>query len=1168
MRFLLTLLWSIVSLLVLALVVVTVLLTVFNDEVEAKLVEKIELNTGRNVEIQGGFGFRFNPRPTFFAKDIKMANADWASRPWMLEIDSLEASLSLSGLLHGEVQLSQVYAQKPKIWVEKNAALATQNWAFGKPREPKVFKRLADHLRIYSARVDNAEIRLDLGQKKTFIELSRIEGNTHYFNQSIDLIATGEMNGELLTIEAQLSTLKNMLLREPTNIEFKANFGSNTLTGQGEIQDLMRWQGHDIKLSMETPSLDALQAWASNKLMQTPKIKATARFIQTKKWPSARFEKINITSQALAGETMLKGRVARLQGWQGIDLSGEAHYPLAEIIRWKGKESSTDAMIDARFSLIGDKADSLALEIQSAILSGKGLQMEGKGRIAHILLAETEGIPFTVHLESLAQLNSMNNKRFFNTGAIDGKFMLKKKDSSLALDEIQISTFKQRLKLSGELDKLPNAQIGRFDLSANLVAEDIALINRLNTLKLPVFESTVLSGKVISQKAHIELPVFSASQSTKGLTLSAKGSITELKTLNINRAKLILKSNSVDDINQQFEMNLPALGKVELSGNLEGDIKNKFKINKIEGFINNSDQFFSIHNGRLNALGEDLKSAFDIGVDIRSLNNLPALLKSDINISGKLKGKGSAQLTSENLKDWSLSDIKVSVAGDNQGKILGSVKHFPASPEYALVADLKRISTKNLPKNKFIDDLKPENISAYAELNKTADAAHFSLNNIDGQFTLATGEASINIAGQVNNINQLKGLDVSFGLSSTDLDSIPYLQNLPFKENISGLLSVNLKGEPKQLEVNILKSRIGESDIQGQLNLVQANGENAKPRLTGGLVSNNLDVLALIKKQKRTRLFSESKIDLKALNDIDIKVSLDAKRFNGVIMQLADTHIDLIIENGVLNMPDMQGRAGAGNMAMWLTIDARQQPYNIVVTLKGDEIKPDHLNLFGQSQLIKGGTIDADIGLAGSGDSMASFMDHAFGKIQLQFHDTSLKNQNLELFGSDLLLGVLGVINPLKSDENNDYLPIECGVIHFPVVNGDAVASQGIAIKTDKVTVLGGGAIDLGSEELELLIKPKARKGLGISFGTSLNLAKVSGSFAKPKFSANSNALLQTTAAIGAAIASGGWTLLAQGLLDRTKANSDVCNQTLLKPNTKFLQFSVNPFEEERSSDQ
>ena len=122
MRFLLYLLWSLMSLLVIVLVVITVLLTVFQEEVEDRLVYSIERATGREIVIEGGFSFRFNPRPTFIANSVKMANASWANRPWMLEVDALQASLSLSRLLKGEVNLYGVEGHNPKVLIEQQIA--------------------------------------------------------------------------------------------------------------------------------------------------------------------------------------------------------------------------------------------------------------------------------------------------------------------------------------------------------------------------------------------------------------------------------------------------------------------------------------------------------------------------------------------------------------------------------------------------------------------------------------------------------------------------------------------------------------------------------------------------------------------------------------------------------------------------------------------------------------------------------------------------------------------------------------------------------------------------------------------------------------------------------------------------------------------------------------
>ncbi|MEA3291068.1 MAG: hypothetical protein U9Q71_01980, partial [Pseudomonadota bacterium] len=127
----------------------------------------------------------------------------------------------------------------------------------------------------------------------------------------------------------------------------------------------------------------------------------------------------------------------------------------------------------------------------------------------------------------------------------------------------------------------------------------------------------------------------------------------------------------------------------------------------------------------------------------------------------------------------------------------------------------------------------------------------------------------------------------------------------------------------------------------------------------------------------------------------------------------------------------------------------------------------------------------------------------------------------------------------------SDIANVECAVLNFPIKKGNINAKRTIAIKTDKLTLLGGGKINLRNESLNLVVSPKARKGFGISAGTLAKMVGIAGTITEPRVDTHLRGYLETGAVIGAAIATSGLTLLAQGLWDRTTANSNVCNLVL-----------------------
>ncbi|NBP95739.1 MAG: hypothetical protein EBU28_10420 [Gammaproteobacteria bacterium] len=109
------------------------------------------------------------------------------------------------------------------------------------------------------------------------------------------------------------------------------------------------------------------------------------------------------------------------------------------------------------------------------------------------------------------------------------------------------------------------------------------------------------------------------------------------------------------------------------------------------------------------------------------------------------------------------------------------------------------------------------------------------------------------------------------------------------------------------------------------------------------------------------------------------------------------------------------------------------------------------------------------------------------------------------------------------------------------VVDGIVMSRDTIAIQTEEVTFLIRGGISLIDESIVLLIRPKARKGAGISASSFTNFYRVGGTLSAPKIEADLEGVLKTGATWGLAALTFGGSLIVQGLFDRMEGNKDVC---------------------------
>jgi hypothetical protein len=223
-------------------------------------------------------------------------------------------------------------------------------------------------------------------------------------------------------------------------------------------------------------------------------------------------------------------------------------------------------------------------------------------------------------------------------------------------------------------------------------------------------------------------------------------------------------------------------------------------------------------------------------------------------------------------------------------------------------------------------------------------------------------------------------------------------------------------------------------------------------------------------------------------------------------------------------------------------VDTTRTPTAIELQLYATDVDTEQISALQGDGMVQEGNININMELAGSGNSMREWIANTDGHLLLVINSGKVSQPVLRLIGADILWQVANIVNPFN--RKRDYFEFECGVIGFRIRDGVARSNRWIATQSREVTVLGAGLIDLGSEEVQIALRPKAREGIGISASSLVKMVRIGGTIKDPKPEADPSGLLQSGASIGAAVFSGGLTILAQGLYDRFTANQDVCETT------------------------
>ena len=177
--------------------------------------------------------------------------------------------------------------------------------------------------------------------------------------------------------------------------------------------------------------------------------------------------------------------------------------------------------------------------------------------------------------------------------------------------------------------------------------------------------------------------------------------------------------------------------------------------------------------------------------------------------------------------------------------------------------------------------------------------------------------------------------------------------------------------------------------------------------------------------------------------------------------------------------------------------------------------------------------------LLAQGASARQMASGANGRVLVTQGAGKLQSGLIGLVGGDLLRELVGKLNPFAAQD--PYTKLECTVVRADIVDGQVKVSP-VLMQSEKVTIVAGGDIDLGTEALRFNFNTRPRTGVGVSAGMFTNpFIELAGTLASPRLGLGAKGATSGAAAA----ATGGVSVLAQGFLDRARGAQDLCKKTL-----------------------
>ena len=289
----------------------------------------------------------------------------------------------------------------------------------------------------------------------------------------------------------------------------------------------------------------------------------------------------------------------------------------------------------------------------------------------------------------------------------------------------------------------------------------------------------------------------------------------------------------------------------------------------------------------------------------------------------------------------------------------------------------------------------------------------------------------------------------------------------------------------------------------------------------------------------RERLFSDQALSVDRLRDVAGQVDFSVARLVSEYVLITDLKGKLTVNDGVLEINPLVAKIGDGTLRATIEVDGSSATPAISLDVKIAKMSLNSLPKLAASGRVSRGPTDLSLLLAGKGESVAAIMANANGSLLVNIGAATFDNEALSITGSDLLMSFFAHLNPKNSSAGVTYL--ECAVIKFPIVQGVARNETGIGLQTRTLSILGGGTVNLKTEGIDIGAKPKPREGLGINLTSLADFVRLGGTLTKPRLVTDAKGATTAGLKVGAAVATAGLSLLAEGLYDRATADADVC---------------------------
>lgn len=514
----------------------------------------------------------------------------------------------------------------------------------------------------------------------------------------------------------------------------------------------------------------------------------------------------------------------------------------------------------------------------------------------------------------------------------------------------------------------------------------------------------------------------------------------------------------------------------------------------------------------------NIKNPLDIsGVDLKLAGEIPSVKELADLLSMKLPASNLGAVRfftnlSGSIEDkLSLSDLRASLIKGNvyDIRVKGGVEDALSQRgiDFALNASMNDVSKLSTIAGLDIPALGKANLTLKGMGNITDE---MSITGVE--FSLEKGDAlEFALSGGIDNLFTQAGMHLNYDLALADLKILDQVvqQELPALRQIksSGMIKGDLE---KNIQLNGFTLKVGQSDLAGD---VDVTFEGAKPKLIAKLQSNEIHKVDFAPVTSTTspevpqtksssptqeavlddqKVIPNTDIPLEGLKAINADINLDIGRIKADEVSLSPVALALRLNEGVLNVEEFSlGDGIGGALKGSMLLDGRKDEAITDVKISSAKFNLGPvLSVAGLNDLLSG-NMQIDIDLKSKGKTVRNIAAGLDGHFQTVLVNARLNSNALEKhFGKDAK-----ALTDLLSGSGKDYVKVHCMLADYSLKKG-LVNTENMMFDSEVSTITSTGTIDLNTEKLDLVVKPR---GEVLGIGAAIPVL-VYGDFNAPSF--------------------------------------------------------------------